>query len=323
MMTMSRIFRFAAIMGVLGTIFSAGCAEKLALKPVPGQKDSFKITHHSRRSINWQGPVPEKAAFEESYNDDKVEMVLTRQIKGVDNNGVAIAQVTFDSLKYVSVVKNVTKVDFDSSRPSDADNSMAKLTGKSYTIEFGPDNSVISVPDVNNLRSMFTSRTDNDRAANNLLLNDSIIDRHSALLLPKDRTSLKPGETWNRIKTFSFGLMGIKSYEKIYTLREIRKDAKHQIAVIDMNAIPSSEVESKFRSQQAGANFPKMFDTNETYTGTGEVDLTSGEINSYSENLQASWIAAMPPNPGEAADANEPVVLRMTATRDYTFERIK
>lgn len=322
-MIMSRIFRYTAIMGLLGTIFSAGCAQKLVLKPAAGQKDSFKITHHSRRSIKWQGPVPEKAAFEESYNDDNVVMVLTRQIKSVDHNGVTVAQVTFDSLKYLSVVKNVTKVDFDSSRPSDADNSIAKLIGQSYTIEFGTDNSVISVPDVNNLRSMFSNRTDNDRAANNLLLNDSIIDRHSALLLPNDRTSLKPGDTWNRIKTFSFGLMGIKSYEKIYTLREIRKDAKNQIAVIDMNAIPSSEVESKFRGQQAGANFPKMFDTNETYTGTGDVDLTSGAINRYSENLRSSWIAAMPPNPGEAADPNEPVVLQMTATRDYTFERIK
>jgi hypothetical protein len=90
-----------------------------------------------------------------------------------------------------------------------------------------------------------------------------------------------------------------------------------------MNTIPSSEVESKYRNQQAGANFPKMFDTNETYTGTGEVDLTAGAINRYSENLQSSWIAAMPSNPGQAADANEPVVLRMTATRLYTLESVK
>jgi hypothetical protein len=51
--------------------------------------------------------------------------------------------------------------------------------------------------------------------------------------------------------------------------------------------------------------------------------LTAGGINSFSENLQASWIAALPPNPGESVDANEPVVLSMTATREYNLERFK
>jgi hypothetical protein len=322
-MSMNRIIRYTAIMGLLGTIFSAGCAQKLALKSVSGQKDTLKITHNSRRSINWQGPVPKKGAFEESYNDDKAEMVLTRLIKKVEPNGVTVAQVTFDSLKYLSVIKNSTKVDFDSSRPSDTGNPMGKLIGKSYTIEYEPNNFVISASDLNALRSMFAGRTDIDRAANNLLLTDAIIDSQSALLLPENLKNPKPGDTWSQIKTFSFGLMGIKSYEKIYTLREIRKVDKHEIAVIDMDAIPSSEVEDEFRSQQAGANFPKMFDTNDVYTGTGEFDLTAGAIDRYTENLQAKWVAALPPNPGEAADANEPVVLRMTATRLYTFEKIK
>ena len=90
-----------------------------------------------------------------------------------------------------------------------------------------------------------------------------------------------------------------------------------------MKAIPSSEVESKFREQQAGTKFPKMFDSNEVYTGSGEVDLTAGRIDNFRESLQASWVTAMPPNPGEAVDGNEPVVLRMTATRIYSIEKIK
>jgi hypothetical protein len=117
--------------------------------------------------------------------------------------------------------------------------------------------------------------------------------------------------------------MGLKSYEKIYTLKEIRDAAGHQIAVIDMNAIPTSEVEEKYLSQQAGADFPKMFDTNDTYTGSGEIDLTAGRIDSYREDLQASWITAIPSSPGETGDVNEPVVLRMTAVRVYNLERIK
>jgi hypothetical protein len=163
-----------------------------------------------------------------------------------------------------------------------------------------------------------------DRAGQNILSPESIKERHSVLILPpKGHEQLKPGDKWSKIKTFSFGLMGLKSYEKIFTLKEIRNAGGHQIAVVTMNAIPSSEVEGKFHDQQAGANFPKMFDTNDIYAGIGEVDLTAGCVENYSENLHASWIAAMPPNPGQSADANEPVVLRMTATRDYKIEKIK
>ena len=118
-------------------------------------------------------------------------------------------------------------------------------------------------------------------------------------------------------------MMGVKSYEKIYTLREIKETEGHKIAVIDMKAIPSAEVESRFRDKQAGANFPKMFDTNDIFTGTGVVDLTAGRIDSYSENLQANWVAAIPPTLRGMEDVNGPVVLRMSAVRSYNLERVK
>jgi hypothetical protein len=297
---------------------------KIALKPTPGEQTSYKVTTQARRSIKWQGPVPQKDAFAETFNDEQAEMVITQRIQSVDANGRVVAQVTIDSLKYLSVVKNQTSIDFDGSRQSDASSPLAKLIGQSYTIEFGPDNNIASVSDLSAGRALMNGRTAADRAGQNVLSPEAITERHATLLLPQSgQEQLNPGDKWNKIKTFTFGLMGLKSYEKIYTLRETRDVAGHRIAVIDMNAIPSSEVENKYREQQAGTNFPKMFDTNDIYTGSGEVDLTAGRINSFRENLQASWVAALPPNPGESVDANEPVVLRMTATREYSLERIK
>jgi hypothetical protein len=297
---------------------------KIALKPTPNEQTSYKVTAQARRSIKWQGPVPQKGAFEESFNDEQAEMVITQRVQSVDANGRVVAQVTIDSLKYLSIIKNQPSVDFDSSRQADAGSLLAKLIGQSYTIEFGPDNYIASVPDLSAIRALMSGRTPADRAGLNILSPEAITERHATLMLPQaGREQLKPGDKWSRIKTFSFGLMGLKSYEKIYTLKEVRDAGGQQIVVIGMKAIPSSEVESKYREQQAGTNFPKMFDSNDMYTGSGEVDLTAGRINSFHENLQASWIAAMPPNPGESVDANEPVVLRMTATRIYGLEKIK
>jgi hypothetical protein len=131
---------------------------------------------------------------------------------------------------------------------------------------------------------------------------------------------LKPGEKWSRIKTFAFGKMGLKSYEKVCTLKEIRDADGRKIAVIDMNAIPASEVEPKYRSQQAEVDVPKTFDTNDSYTGGGEFDLKAGRIENYHEDLEASWVVALPTKPG---DTGEPVVLKMSAVRVYSIERVK
>jgi hypothetical protein len=299
---------------------------KIALKPKPSEQSNYRIATSVRRSIKWEGPVPAKGAFDESFNEERTEMAITQRIQGMDANGSIVAQVTINSLKYISIVKNVTSVDFDSSRQSDANTPLSKLIGQNYTIAFEPNNYVtsVTVPALMTTPPLMSGPTVADRAGQNILSSESIKERHSVLILPpKGREQIQTGDKWSKIKTFTFGLMGLKSYEKIYSLKEIRSAGGRQVAVVTMNAIPSSEVEGKFHDQQPSANFPKMFDTNDIYVGSGEVDLTAGCVENYSENLYASWIAALPPNPGQSTDTNEPVVLRMTASRDYKMEKIK
>lgn len=321
-MVISRISNRITFVGICFFVFVTGCAQKIALKPAPGQQDSYKITTYARRNIKWQGSVPKKEAFEESSTTEQVEIGLTQHIQSVDAAGKAVAKVTIDSLKYLSVIKNHTNIDFDSSRESDVNSPLAKLIGQSYTIAFRPDNYVSSVLDLTQAQSLVSGHTSADRAGQNILSPEAIMERQMALMLPKPGDEyLKPKDKWSKVKTFSFGMMGTKSYEKIYTLKEIRNADGRRIAVIDMNAIPTSEAEQGYSSPQAKTDFPKMFDTNDTYTGDGVVDLTAGCIIGYRENLQTSWIAAFPPD--AQSDPNEPVVLRMTATRNYSLEKIK
>ena len=315
------------------TLFLFQCAKpkgakpggvKLALKPEPNETTNYRITTQMRRSIKWEGPVPEKSAFEESFNDDRIETVVTQRIQSADANRGISAQITINGLKYFSIVKNQTTVDFDSTRLADASSPLAKLMGQSYVIEFGPDNSISNVSDLSAVKLLVNGTSPEDHAGQNVLQPAAITERHATLLLPQaGQEQLRPGDTWKKVKSFSFGMMGVKSYEKIYTLREIKETEGHKIAVIDMRAIPSAEVESRFRDKQAGANFPKMFDTNDIFTGTGVVDLTAGRIDSYSENLQANWVAAIPPTLRGMEDVNGPVVLRMSAVRSYNLERVK
>ena len=297
---------------------------KIALMPAIGQDTSYKIANQMKRIIKWEGAVPSKDMAEESFSDDKMEMVFTRHIENKDENDNATARVTIDSLKYISVVKNQTVVDFDSSAPADANNPLAALIGQSYTITIEPNNYVSLITNLPRANVLMKGITMADSIGKNILSTDAIRGVHSALLLPAAGSEdLLPGDKWSQIKTFGFGMMGIKSYEKIYTLKDMQDINGRKVAVITMNAIPSSEVEPKYSDQQGRGVSPSMFDTDETFTGQGELELTDGCIKNYSENLKTSWIAAIPPSVTKTSDANEPTVLKMTAVYSYTLEKVK
>jgi hypothetical protein len=294
---------------------------KIALRPAVGDLTTYKITTQARRATKWQGPVPDKAVFDENFNEERVEMVLTQRIESVDPNGIAIAMVTIDGIKCRYSNKSMVSVDFDSSRRSDANNPIMKLIGQTYTIEFSPWNNISAVDNLPPAMMTMKDGTPSGQAGFSIFLPEAIMERHGVMQLPEPGQEIfKPGDKWNRIKTFAFGKMGIKSYEKVYALKEVRDADGRKIAVIDMNTIPSSEVEPKYRAQQAEVDVPKTFDTNDSYTGGGEFDLKAGRIENYHEDLEASWVVALPAKQG---DTGEPVVLRMSAAHVYSIERVK
>jgi len=295
-------------------------AVELALKFAAGDSTTYKSTIQAQRSIRWEGPLPNEGAFKGGQTSSSVEITFARQIQSVDENGNAVAKITIKALKYLSVIKDNPALDFDSSRAKDQNHFLAKLIGQSYTIEITPAGQVSKVVDVSQAQAALRGVSSADKTALALISPDAIKERHTIDAMPAaDKKRLRTGDNWNGLKTFSFGLMGSKSYERIYTLKEVKEAGSRRIAVIEMKAAPTTEMAEQLHQQQTISSFSKMFDNTETFTGQLELDLNTGKVENCFEKLESEWIA-VEPMAGQKAD-KDPAVLKMTAVRLYRLEK--
>ena len=288
----------------------------MALKFSPRDSTTYRVITETERSIKWEGSLPEEPTFKGGRNHDRLEMTFAQEIQSVDDKGNAIAKITFKELKYSSIVKDSSAFEFDSSKPKDPNHPLAKLIGQSYTIKIAPTGEVTEVIDTKEAETAVRKGSVPPGIALRLLNRETIKERHGTLLLPDtDKNQLHIGDNWSSTKTFSFGMMGSESYEKIYTLNKIKDQDNQQVAIIEMNAIPASET-----AKEQPAKFLKSFDNSKTYTGELELDLTTGKVKKYLEKLQPEWITAFPS--AEQKTNQEPAILTMSATRLYSLEKI-
>jgi hypothetical protein len=317
---------------VCSLLLAAGCApagkevakpkvklEKVAtvaLKFSPQDSTTYRIITEAERSIKWEGSLPEEPAFKGGRNYDRLEMTFAQEIQSVDDKGNAIAKITVKELKYSSIVKDNPTFEFDSSKPKDPNDPLARLIGQSYTLKIAPTGEVTEVIDTKEAETAVRKGSVPPGIALRLLNWETIKDRHGTLLLPDaDKNQLHIGDNWSNTKTFSFGMMGSESYEKIYTLNNIKDQDNRQVAIIEMNAIPASET-----PKEQAAEFLKRSDNTKTYTGELELDLTASKVKKYLEKLQQEWTIDFPS--AEQKTAQEPVILTMSATRLYSLEKI-
>ena len=297
-----------------------GPAVQLALKFAADDLTTYKVITEVEKSVKWEGPLPDKNfAFKGGATGNRVEMTFAQRIQSVNDKGNAVAQITVKGLKYSGKVKDNVVLDFDSSREKDVNNPLCKLIGQSYTIEISPAGQVLRVIEVSPAQAAVEGSSSANKTALALLATDVIKERHTIPGLPvADKNQLRTGDNWSSIKAFSFDMMGAKSYEKLYTLKEIKEVNNRQIAVAEMKAIPSSEMAEELHKEQATGVFTKMFDNTEAYSGQLKLDLTAGRIEEYFEKLQTEWIMVDPkPEPNK-----EPAALKMAATRLYSIEKI-
>ena len=293
----------------------------LALKFTPQDSTTYRLITDAQRSIKWKGPVPAEPAFKSGRRHNRIEMTFTQRVQSTDDKGNAVVKITIQGLKYYSMIKDKLVLDFDSSSIKDPNYPLALLIGQSYTIEIAPTGEVTEVIDVEEARTAVRRGSSVPKRALAMLRSDAIKERHVLTALPvTDKNQLRTGDNWNSVKTFSFGRMGAKSYEKIYTLKEIKDQDNRQIAIVEMNAIPTSEMAEQLYKQRETADFSEGFDNIGTYTGQLKLDLTTGKVEKYIENLQSEWIVALPSV--EQRDDEEPVVLTMSDTRLYSLEII-
>lgn len=298
-------------------------AVTLALKFTPQDSTTYRVITDAQRSIKWKGPVPDEPAFKSGRRHNRIEMTFTQRVQSTDDKGNAVVRITIQGLKYYSMTKDKLVLDFDSSSIKDPNHPLALLIGQSYTIEIAPTGEVTEVIDVEEARTAVRRGSSVPKRAIAMLRSDAIKERHGLTALPvtdKNQLQLRTDNNWTSVKTFSFGRMGAKSYEKIYTLKEIKDQDNRQIAIVEMNAIPTSEMAEQLYKQRETADFSEGFDSTGTYTGQLKLDLTTGKVEKYIENLQSEWIVALPSV--EQRDDEEPVVLTMSDTRLYSLEII-
>jgi hypothetical protein len=298
-------------------------AVTLALNFAPQDLTTYKVTTEAENSVIWGGPIASKPkGFTGGHTGNKIELTFTRRIQSVDDQGNAAAEITIKELKYLAKAKDNIVLDFDSSREKDRDKPLGKLIGQSYTIEITPSGQVTKVIDVSSARAAVEGSASVNKRAAQLLSAEAIKVRHSIPALPAaEKNQLQTGENWSNIKTFSFGPIGSKTYEKIYELKEIKDTDGRRIAIIEMSVIPSSEKAKELHKEQVTGIFSQMFDNPvEIYTGQLKLDLTLGEVEQYFEEFRSEWIAVDLMSPSE--ENKEPDTLRMGATRLYRMERI-
>lgn len=297
-----------------------GPTVQLALKFTPQDSTTYRVVVEADRSVTWEGPLPEKpAAFKGGHTGNRIETTFAQRIQSVDDKGNAIAEIKIEALKYLSKAWNDVVLDFDSAREQDKNSPLQKLIGQRYVVQMSAAGQVLKIVDANEARAAVTGNLSAHKTALALLSPEVIKQRHTIPALPPgEKSRLSPGESWSSTVTFPFDMMGSKSYEKIYTLKEIKDADDRQFAVADMNAVPSSEMAQELHKEQTTNPLEKMFDTNETYSGQLKLDLTAGKVEKCLEELRIEWVIVDP----QAKDDKEPAALRMTATRFYSIEKI-
>jgi hypothetical protein len=331
---------FAALAVICIMLMAAGCADQAedtigtdikpqeqkptvqpALKFAPADRITYKVSTDRENGVLWEGPLKNKPkSFVGGHTGNKIELTFTRQTQSIDDEGSTVAKITINALKYLAKIRDKIALDFDSSRETDQDNPLNKLIGQSYTIELTASGEVSNVIDVNDARAAVAGSSISNARAAQLLSTQAITEHHTIPPLPAlDNVQLIPGKSWSDIKTFSFRMMGSKSYERIYEIKEISETDGRQIAFAQMKTVPSAAKAKELYKGQSTGLFSTLFDNTETYTGKLWLDLTTGQIEKYIEEFKSDWVAV---DPLATQHEKEPDMLRMTASRIHRIERI-
>ncbi len=320
---MSRKVLTWALTGIvcLSILLSAGCGPQadLALKFAVGDRTKYKITDENIKGFDFEQPSLNKARSEPRSINTQITFV--QKIESVDQKGDAVATIVIKSLKYHVVDKKDVKFDYDSSREADKKKPFAKLINKTYKIKLMADGSV-KVVDAKGIRRAVKGSGSSASVAKALFTDESIMKRHEIQSLPGlDSRLLSQGDSWAKVEEPPYRLMVPKTFEKTYTLKEVKGRDSKQLAFVDMNGTESAAGAKGISSMSGGMGFfSNLFDSEEDYTGEMVLDLDSGKVVKYSEKFVAKYIAAEQ-SAKQKADKG-PDVLTIVLTYTTTLEMI-
>lgn len=292
--------------GMISLLLLPGCgpSSTLSLKFTPDESVTYRATTELIKDYRFEQPTLGKLSEQQTKNT--VVMEYAQTVQSIDEDGSAVLQITIKGLKINLVNKNKVQLAFDSEK--DTKSPLTKLIGQSYTIKMTPTGKAEAV-DTQKAIAAVTSSYDKS-VTKGILDTKSIATRHSVPALPADPTkTYSVKSSWNEIVPSPPGALAPKSFEKVYTVTDI----KDNIATVSMVAGESAEPAADF-SQAAGGMgpFARMFDNNDEYTGSLQVDLTDGQVLNFEETLISSYLAQQMPENGDPQKGPDALTMRFT-----------
>lgn len=288
----------------------------------PGQAAMYRVTTEAHKSIEWIGSESAKpAGYADGRSGNFVEITFEQQVRQVRDNGNAILEIEIEALKYRGTIQSRTVLDFDSGRPDDPKSPLAALVGKSYRLEMSPKGKVVELLDMESVRGAVAAGSPVYSVAVKLFSDEVVRDRHEVppLSALKDE-QVRSGQSWSDQKSFAFGEMGLKGFERVYTLTRVEQ-GDGRAAVVEMKAIPSAAMAEELHKRQVSGPLSGLFDSIDKYEGRLVFDLDGGRIREYMEEMQTEWVIA---DPAMMQDTTaEPRGLKMGAGRLHRLELVK
>jgi len=288
---------------------------KLNLSPT--SETTYKVVTSSGKDYEFIQPSINKT--KERHTGGSVEMVFSQQTESVDPQGNATVNITVKQLKYTSQDSQGKQVVFDSQDAKSKSDPLMKLIGASYKIRISP-NGGVEVLDAASAKRLVKEGSA-EKVAARMLSDEEIARRHQVkALFDASKSSYKKGDKWSSVEASPPGMLRSKSFEKIYTLADVKEENGQRVATVEMNAVPSSKRAESAEKEPAMGVFANMFDEKDTYTGKMIINLSTGQIKSYEETLKAEWLAAE--SSQEQKSDKGPDQLTMGFTYQYSIEKI-
>jgi len=308
----------------LGVVLSvlAGCVPTTGMKLnlAPQSETVYKVVLETGKDYSFVQPSINKT--KERHSVGRVEMVFAQKVESVDQKGNAIADITIKELKYLSEDAQGKTLDFNSTAEGSKSDPLFALIGQSYKIKIAPDGKV-EVIDAGAAREVIKQEGSAKKFADRLFSNEEVENRHQVLALMDTGEALgKKGDEWSTVAASPAGMLTPKSFEKVYTVTDIKEQNGQKIAIVTMNAEPSSKRTAGMTQEETKMNFfAKMFEEKDNYTGKMVLNLTTGEIDSYQELLKAEWVAADATKEQQKSD-KDPDQLIMGFWNLYSIEKV-
>ena len=297
-----------AVLSLAGIVLVTGCnpTAEMSLKFSPDQTTTYNAVSEVVKDFRFEQPNLNK--LREEQTKTVIDMTYDQTVTSVDEEGMAEATITIKSLKVTMVNKNELRFSYDSEK--DTKSPMSKLLGASYTISMAPDGTAKAL-DTQNAAKLISSGFEK-KIADSILDGKSIEARHSVPALPREGTiSLAKNATWTQTVPSPPGLLAPKNYQKTYTLTDMSKQDGVTVATVSMTAGEAAEAAAGAMNGGMGI-FAKMFDNEDTYTGSMTLDVDSGSVLTMDETLVSTYLAQEMPEKGDPEKGPDMLTMRFT-----------